>query len=104
MWPRARCSASAALRRGWVGRGSFRDRPQSHRYRKLYDRGEAHLIALAYSSAPEGHDHWNLGLLADRMVELEVVESLSHETVGLRLKKRAQAVAETAMVHPEGEQ
>ena len=67
--------------------GALRDRTQAHRYRKLDDRGEAHLIALACSPAPEGHDHWNLRLLADRMVELGVVESLSHETVRLHLKK-----------------
>ena len=36
------------------------DRPQANRYRKLDDRGEAHLIALACSDAPEGHDHWTL--------------------------------------------
>ena len=67
--------------------GALKDRPQAHRYRKLDDRGEAHLIALACSPAPEGHDHWNLRLLEDRMVELGVVESLSHETVRLHLKK-----------------
>ena len=48
---------------------------------------KTHLIALACSPAPEGHDHWNLRLLADRMVELGVVDSLSHETVRLHLKK-----------------
>ena len=48
------------------------------------DRGEAHLIALACSSAPEGHDHWTLRLLAGKAVELGLVESLSHETVRLR--------------------
>ena len=67
--------------------GALKDRPQAHRYRKLDDLGEAHLIALACSSAPEGHEHWNLRLLADRMVALGVVESLSHETVRLHLKK-----------------
>jgi len=67
--------------------GVLKDRVQAHRYRKLDDRGEAHLIALACSDAPEGHERWNLRLLADRMVELGVVESLSHETVRLRLKK-----------------
>ena len=66
---------------------AIQDRPQAKRYRKLDDRGEAHLIALACSPAPGGHDHWNLRLLADRMVELAVVESLSHETVRLHLKK-----------------
>ena len=67
--------------------GAILDRPQGERYRKLDDRGEAHLIALACSPAPEGHDHWNLRLLADRMVELGVVGSLPHETVRLHLKK-----------------
>ncbi len=67
--------------------GTTQDRPQANRYRKLDDRGEAHLIALACSPAPEGHDHWKLRLLADRMVELGVVESLSYETVRLHLKK-----------------
>ncbi len=57
------------------------------RHRKLDDRGEAHLIALACSPAPEGHDHWTLRLLAGKAVELGLVESLSHETVRLRLKK-----------------
>ena len=55
--------------------GVLKDRPQAHRYRKMDDRAEGHLIALACSPAPEGHEHWNLRLLADRMVELGVVES-----------------------------
>ena len=54
---------------------TLKDRPQSHRFRKLDDRGEAHLIALAGSPAPERHEHWNLRMLADKMVELLVVES-----------------------------
>jgi transposase len=62
-------------------------RNQAHRYRKLDERGEAHLIALACSPAPEGHDHWTLRLLADKTVELGLVESLSYETVRLHLKK-----------------
>ena len=45
------------------------------------------LIALACSPAPKGHDHWTLRLLAEKTVELGVVESLSHETVRLHLKK-----------------
>ena len=67
--------------------GVLHDHPQANRYRKLDDRGEAHLIALACSDAPEGHDHWSLRLLADKVVELGLVASLSHETVRLRLKK-----------------
>lgn len=56
-------------------------------YRKVDDKVDAHLIARACSPAPEGHDHCELCLLADRMVELGVVESLSHGTVRLHLKK-----------------
>ncbi len=67
--------------------GVLRDRVQANRFRKLDEKGEAHLIALACSDAPEGQDHWTLQLLADQMVELGVVESLSHETVRLKLKK-----------------
>ena len=67
--------------------GVLHDHPQANRYRKLDDKGEAYLIALACSDAPEGHDHWTLRLLADQAVELGLVESLSHETVRLRLKK-----------------
>ena len=76
----------AALCRGRAG-GALKDRVQVHRYRKLDERAEAHLIALACSPAPDGHDHWELRLLTDRIVELGVVESLSHETVRLHLKK-----------------
>ena len=65
----------------------LRDRPQANRFRKLDDKAEAHLIALACSPAPEGHDHWKLQLLADRMVELGLVTSLTYETVRLKLKK-----------------
>ena len=67
--------------------GVLHDHPQANGYRKLDDKGEAHLIALACSDAPDGHDHWTLRLLADKVVELGVVESLSYETVRLRLKK-----------------
>lgn len=48
---------------------------------------EAKLIALCCSNPPEGHARWSLRLLADTMVELEYVESISHVTVGKALKK-----------------
>ena len=67
----------------------------------LDDRGEAHLIALAFSLAPEGHDHWTPRALAGKAVELGLVESLFHGTVRLHLKKRPQAVSQAAVVHPE---
>jgi transposase len=48
---------------------------------------EAHLIALACSAAPPGQARWTLRLLADRMVELQYVEQVSHETVRQVLKR-----------------
>ena len=87
------------------------DRRQVNRHRKLDERGEAHLIALACSTAPAGHDHWTLRLLAGKVVELGLASSLSHEGVRKRLKKTlssprsatGQAVAEAGVVHPQGE-
>ena len=67
--------------------GVLKDRPQAHRYRKLDDRAEAHLFSLACTPTPEGHDHWTLRARAGKAVELSLVESLSHETVRLHLKK-----------------
>jgi transposase len=61
--------------------------PRPGQRRKLDGRGEAFLIATACSDAPEGHNHWTLRLLADRIVELGVVESISYETVRRTLKK-----------------
>jgi len=55
--------------------------------RSLDGRAEARLIALACSEPPEGRDRWSLRLLADKAVELGVVESVSHETVRKTLKK-----------------
>lgn len=48
---------------------------------------EAHLLAIACSQAPQGRERWTLRMLADKMVELNHVESLSHETVRQTLKK-----------------
>ena len=67
--------------------GVLKDRPQANRPRKLDDRGEAHLIALARSPPPAGHDHWTLRLLAGKVVELGLAASMSHEGVRKRLKK-----------------
>ena len=67
--------------------GVLKDRPQANRHRKLDDRGEAHLIALACSPPPAGHDHWTLRLLAGKVVELKLASSMSHEGVRKRLKK-----------------
>ncbi len=62
-------------------------KPGRPRRRVLDGRAEARLVALACSEPPEGRASWTLRLLADRMVELGVVEGVSHETVRRTLKK-----------------
>ncbi len=57
------------------------------RARKLDGRAEAHLIATACGAPPDGHKRWTLRLLAGRLVELEEVDTISHETVRKILKK-----------------
>lgn len=54
---------------------------------KIDGEKEAKLIALTCSEAPEGYESWTLRLLADKLVELEIVDSISHETVRKVLKK-----------------
>jgi hypothetical protein len=54
---------------------------------KLDGKQEAHLIALACSEPPGGQARWSLRVLADKLVELQVVESISYETVRQTLKK-----------------
>ena len=65
----------------------LRHHNQVNRPRKVDERVESHLIALACSPAPDGHDHWTMRALAGKVVELGLVESLSPETVRLRLRK-----------------
>jgi transposase len=57
------------------------------RERKLDGRAEARLIALACSAPPDGRTEWTMKLLAGRLVELEVVDTVSDETVRRLLKK-----------------
>lgn len=65
----------------------FRKNTGKRIYRKLDGTAEATLIAIACSEAPEGRSRWTLRLLADRLVALEVVDSVSHECVRETLKK-----------------
>jgi hypothetical protein len=60
---------------------------QANRFRKIDGDIEARLVTLACSKAPQGRVRWTLQLLADRLVELKVVQSISLETVRQRLKK-----------------
>ena len=62
-----------------------RDEPPTPR--KLDGAGEARLIALACGEPPEGRARWTLLLLAGKMVELAIVDGISHETVRRTLKK-----------------
>jgi hypothetical protein len=76
---------------------------RSHR-RKIKGEEEAHLIALRCSSPPEGQARWTIRLLADKMVELQYVDSICPETVRQALKKRNEALAEKGMVHSTGKE
>ena len=82
---------------------ALNERPRPGQKRKLDGIGEAHLVAIACSDAPDGHTDWTLQLLADKVVELGFAESISLETVRQVLKKRTQAVEEEGVVHPGGE-
>jgi len=62
-------------------------RPQQTRRKILDGAAEARLIQLACSKAPEGREDWSMQLLADKLIELEVVETVSRETVRTTLKK-----------------
>ncbi len=64
-----------------------RKRPDRVYERALDGSGEAHLVALACSAPPDGQAQWSLQLLADELVRLEVVETISYETVRQTLKK-----------------
>lgn len=75
------------------------DGPRPGAAPKLDAQGEATLIALACSTPPEGHTVWALQLLADKLIELHVIDAISKETVRRTLgKKPAQAVAHRALV------
>src|SRR5207237_3287648 len=76
------------------------DRPS--RERKFDGAAEARLIALACSAPPDGRARWTLKLLADKLVELEVFEAVSDETVRRVLKKRTPAAPQGAVGHPGG--
>lgn len=67
--------------------------------RKITSEVEVHLIALACSAPPEGQQRWTLRWLAGRLVELGLVERISHVAVGACLKKRSQTMAGQVVVH-----
>ena len=78
----------ASTRERWAKAKRITDAPKSGRHKKLDGKQEAFLVALACSDAPEGRESWTLQLLADKLVELQVVEeAVSYETVRTTLKK-----------------
>lgn len=71
----------------------LRRKPTTRIYDKKVDGdAEAHLISIACSEPPKGFSKWSLRLLADKMVSLNYIESISHETVRSVLKKRVKAL------------
>ena len=72
------------------------ERPRPGQKRKLDERDEAHLVAIACSDPPEGHSRWTLKLLADKVVELDFAESIARETVRLTLKKQTEGRGRTS--------
>jgi transposase len=84
-------ATSRRVRRAYVEEGlelALHRKPKTrHRPRKLTGHKEAQLIALACGPAPEGRARWTLKLLADRLVELEIVASIAVDTVRQTLKK-----------------
>ena len=69
------------------GLGCLNERPRRGQARKLTGKQEAHLIAVACSTPPEGRARWTLSLLADKVVELKFASTIARETVRQVLKK-----------------
>lgn len=67
--------------------GALNERPRPGGQKKLAEKGEAILETLAHSQPPEGRKRWTLQLVAERLVQLKVVDSISYETVRQELKK-----------------
>ncbi len=65
----------------------LKERPRRGQARKLTGKQEAHLVAVACSTPPEGRARWTLSLLADKVVELKFADSIARETVRQVLKK-----------------
>jgi hypothetical protein len=76
----------ALVEQGWEAALS-RQRPTGRQYRQLDGAQEARLIALACSAPPAGRAQWTLKLLADKLVALDVVDTISAECVRTTLKK-----------------
>ncbi len=91
------CEATVANVRRRFAQGGLEavlhDKVQQHRRSALSGLQTAHLIAVACSPSPDGHNHWTVRLLAQKAVELGFVASISPNTIHELLKKRTEAVA-----------
>lgn len=75
-------------------------RPRAPRKSVLDGEAEANLVLLACSEPPEGRQRWTIGLLRDKLVELQVVDSVGKETIRRRLKKkRIETLASGKVLH-----
>jgi hypothetical protein len=75
------------------------DKPRPGAQPKITGDVEAKLVTLVRSDPPEGRGRWTLRLLADKMVELGYLDSISNVAIGQRLKKRNQALTREILVH-----
>lgn len=85
------CARTVAVTRERFSQGdieeALNEKPRSGRPREFTGREEAKLTLIACSDPPQGRNRWSVRLLADKMVELEVVDSISREWVRKYLKK-----------------
>ena len=72
------------------------DKMQERRHQALSGAQQAHLIAIACSPVPDGHDHWTLRLLAGKAVELGFVEHISPETIRALLRRTSSSHGSTS--------
>lgn len=78
------------LQRRFLAEGleaALRDKPRSGKPKRITGEQKARLTALACTDAPTGYARWTLRLLADKAVELELIDQISHNEVGQILKK-----------------
>lgn len=72
------------------------DKPQERRRQALTGTQQAHLIAIACSPVPDGHDHWTLRLLGSKAVELGFVARISPETIRALLRRTSSSRGSTS--------
>lgn len=70
----------------------LQEQPRSGQPTKFSPAAQAQLTAIACSQAPAGHSTWTLRMLADKLVELQVVATISHQAVGEQLKKTSSSL------------